>query len=180
MLRLTRVVDDARSPPPDAPRLRLTWDERVKSRLATMTEDGTAVAIVLPRGTVLRDGAVLAGDDGALAVVEAALQPLARITADDPLLLLRAVYHIANRHVPAHIETGTILIECDPVLERMASNLGARVEHVMQPFEPEAGAYHGHTHEGGHSHGVEPSDPARAIGEELSIAAHRKRGEGGL
>jgi len=180
MLRLTRTVDPQALPAPaGAPRLRLTWDERLRSRLATMTGDGTAVAIVLPRGTVLRDGAVLAGDDGVLAVVEAAPQPLARITAADPLLLLRAVYHLANRHVAAHIESGMILIERDPVLERMASNLGARVEHVVQPFEPEAGAYHGHMHEGGHSHGVEPDDPARTIGEELSIAAHRKQGENG-
>jgi urease accessory protein len=173
MLRFTRVVDAAAGPPPaGAPRLRLTWDERVRSRLATMTYDGTAVAITLPRGTVLRDGAVLAGDDGAVAVVEAAPQPLARITAAEPLLLLRAVYHIANRHVPAHIEADVVLIEHDPVLERMAASLGARVEHVVQPFEPEAGAYH----EGGHVHGVEPEDPARSIGEELSIAAHRNRG----
>ncbi len=176
MLRLTRVVDpESAQPPAGALRLRLTWDERVRSRLAAMSEDGTAVAIVLPRGTVLRDGTVLAGDEGAFAVVEAAPQPLARITADDPLLLLRAVYHLANRHVPAHIETGMILIESDPVLERMATNLGARVEHVVQPFEPEAGAYH----EGGHAHGGEHDDPSRTIGEELSIAAHRRRSKDG-
>jgi urease accessory protein len=176
MLRLTRVVEPALAQSRvGALRLRLTWDERVRSRLAAMSEDGTAVAIVLPRGTVLRDGTVLAGDEGAFAVVEAAPQPLARITADDSLLLLRAVYHLANRHVPAHIETGMILIESDPVLERMATNLGARVEHVVQPFEPEAGAYH----EGGHAHGVEHDDPSRTIGEELSIAAHRRRSKGG-
>ena len=175
MLRFTSVVDAAAGPPPaGAPRLRLTWDQRVRSRLATMTYDGTAVAIALPRGTVLRDGAVLAGEDGALAVVEAAPQPLTRITADEPLLLLRAVYHLANRHVPAHIEGGVVLIERDPVLERMAVSLGVRVEHVVQPFEPESGAYH----EGGHAHGVEPDDPVRNLGEELSIAAHRKRGSG--
>jgi len=175
MLRLTRVVDPKSAPPAaGALRLRLTWGERVRSRLATMSDDGTAVAIVLPRGTVLRDGAMLAGEDGAVAVVEAAPQPLARITSDDPLLLLRAVYHLANRHVPAHIEAGMVLIERDPVLEAMASNLGARVEHIEQPFDPETGAYHG----GGHTHGIEPDDPARSIGEELSIAAHRRRGEG--
>lgn len=174
MRRFTRVVD---APPAQALaggalRLRLTWDERVRSRLAAMSDDGTAVAIVLPRGTVLRGGSVLAGDDGALARVEAAPQPLARISADAPLLLLRAVYHLANRHVPAQIEPDAVLIERDPVLERMAIGLGARVEHVVAPFEPEAGAYH----EGGHSHGVALDDPARTIGEELSIAAHRGGG----
>jgi urease accessory protein len=176
MLRLTRVVDPAEGPPPaGAPRLRLTWDERVRSRLATMTYAGTAVAISLPRGTVLRDGDVLAGDRGARVVVEAAPQPLARISADEPLLLLRAVYHLANRHVPAQLTPTAVLIERDPVLERLAASLGARVEQVVLPFEPEAGAYAG----AGHAHGAAADDAARGIGEELSIAAHRGRSKNG-
>jgi urease accessory protein len=117
---------------------------------------------------------VLEGEGGALVLIEAAPQPLARVCAETPLQLLRIVYHLANRHVPAQIEESAVLIERDPVLERMIASLGARIEHVEQPFEPEAGAYH----EGGHahSHGIEPDDPARTIGEELSIAAHRARG----
>jgi urease accessory protein len=176
MLRFWRVADrrPEASLPADALRLRLTFDERVRSRLATMTEDGVAVAITLPRGTVLRDGATLAGDDGAIAVVEAAPQPLARVTAGTTLQLLRVVYHLANRHVPAQITDSALLIERDPVLERMALGLGARVEHVQLPFDPEAGAYVGAGH--AHSHGIEPDDPARHVGEELSIAAHRAPG----
>lgn len=176
MLRLNRVSEQAAgAAPKGALRLRLTFDERSRSRLAAMTEDGTAVAIMLPRGTRLRGGSVLEGEGGALALVEAAPQPLARVSAETPLQLLRIVYHLANRHVPAQIEESAVLIERDPVLERMIASLGARIEHVERPFEPEAGAYH----EGGHahSHGIEPDDPARTIGEELSIAAHRARGE---
>lgn len=171
MLRLTRVVDAAEGPPPaGAPRLRLTWDERLRSRLVTMTYAGTAVAISLPRGTLLRDGDVLGGADGSRAVIEAAPQPLARITAGEPLLLMRAVYHLANRHVPAQVTAAAVLIERDPALERLAEDLGARVEHVVLPFEPEAGVYR----HGGPAHGA-VDDPAGGIGEELPIAAHRAR-----
>jgi urease accessory protein len=174
MLRFTRVADTASGVmPAGALRLRLTYDERSRSRLATITEDGTAAAITLSRGTVLRNGAVLDGDDGVIAIVEAAPQPLARISAGTALQLLRIVYHLANRHVPAQITEHAVLIECDPVLEKMAASLGAHVEHMQQPFEPEAGAYHDGGH--AHSHGVEPDDPSRSIGEELSIAAHRAR-----
>jgi urease accessory protein len=174
MLRLTRVVDPSEGPPPaGAPRLRLTRDERMRSRLVTMTYAGTAVTIALPRGTVLRDGDVLAGDDGSRAVVEAASQPLARITAAEPLLLLRAVYRLASRQVPAQIAADAVLIERDPVLEKIAANIGARVEHVFAPFEPEAGAFGG-----GHARGA-PGDRGRGIGEELSIAAQRGRTRGG-
>lgn len=178
MLRLTRIhaapLDDAALR--RAPRLRLTHDERAKSRLATVLPDGTAVAVMLPRGSPLRDGSVLAGDDGALAIVEAAPQPLARITADSPLQLLRAVYHLANRHVPAQIAADHVLIERDAVLERMLAALGATVEHVDAPFEPEAGAYDGHRH--GASHRDEIDEVSATIGEQLSIAAHRARGGG--
>jgi urease accessory protein len=152
-------------------RLKLTHDERARSRLAAMLPDGSAVALRLPHGTLLRDGAVLAAEDGALLVVAAAVQPLARISAESPLALLRAVYHLANRHVPAQLTADAVLIERDAVLERMLAALGARVEHIEAPFEPEAGAYHAH---GAHSHGIDAEDAAAgSIGEALSIAAHR-------
>jgi len=155
--------------------LRLTYDERAKQRLATMSAAGEAVAILLKdakRGSVLRHGTVLAGD-AAFAIIEAARQPLARVTTDSPLALLRATYHLANRHVPAQLATDAVLIERDPVLEAMLRGLGARVEHVEAPFDPEGGAYEaGHPH---HSHGPEPLDEVSAtVGERLSIAAHRR------
>lgn len=195
MLRLTRVLDaDASGGTAAAeranaggsqagllPYLSLTWDQRVKSRLALMLDDGEAVAIMLPRGTVLRDGALLAGDDGRCVRIVAAPQPLLRITASAPLALLRAVYHLANRHVAAQIAPDHALIERDPVLAAMLHRLGAIVTEVDGPFDPEPGAYgaHGahaaHTHRStGHGDG-EPVDPASAsLGEQLSIEAHRR------
>jgi urease accessory protein len=156
-----------------AVRLHLTYDERVKSRLAAMSIDGQAVAIVLPRGSVMRDGAALAGDDGAIGRIEAAPQPLARITADSSLALLRAVYHLANRHVAAQLAADHALIERDTVLEAMLRGLGARVEHIVAPFDPEGGAYHaGQSH--GHSHRDDVDEVSATVGEQLSIAAHRR------
>lgn len=188
MLRLTRLLD---RPPIDAERARalrlsLAYDERVKTRLATMSTDGTAVAILLDgvkRGTVLRHGALLAGDDDALAIIEAAPQPVARITAGSPLALLRATYHLANRHVPAQLAADHLLIERDPVLESMLRGLGATVEHVEAPFDPEGGAYEAaghHHHHGAHcSHdGDGDNEMSATLGEQLSIAAHAQRRSG--
>jgi urease accessory protein len=176
MLRLTRLLDEPVSTP-EAERavmLRLAYGERVKSRLATMSVDGQAVAILLPRGSVLRDGALLAGDDGALARVEAAPEPVTRVTAGDPLALLRAVYHLANRHVPAQLAIDHALIERDPVLEAMLRGLGVHIEHIDAPFDPEGGAYHGEHHHGP-SHRDEVDTASATIGEQLSIAAHAGR-----
>lgn len=158
-----------------AVRLRLTYDERSRSRLAAMTVDGRAAAVQLPRGVVLRDGAALVGPDGELAHVEAAPQRLARVTAPDALALLRAVYHLANRHVAAQLAPDHALIEPDPVLEAMLRSLGATVVYVDAPFDPEGGAYGGHGHGHAHGHGHEADAAAASLGEQLSIAAHARR-----
>ena len=156
MLRLTQMLDRPATAEEAARavRLRLTFDERVKSRLATMSVEGGAVALLLPRGTVMRNGALLAGDDGELAIVEAAPQPVTRVTVESPLALLRAVYHLANRHVAAQLAEDHALIERDPVLEAMLRGIGARVEHIEAPFDPEGGAYGQHNHDPDHRHGA--------------------------
>ncbi len=177
MIRLTAVASAPLTPEQAVhmPRLPLAYHERVKSRLAAMLPDGRAVAITLPRGSVMRGGTVLTGDDGACVIVDALAEPVAKITAPSPLALMRAIYHLANRHVPAQLATDHVLIERDPVLEHMLVGLGATVQHIEAPFDPEAGAYDGqHAH--GHVHGGEVDEVSATIGEQLSIAAHRARG----
>jgi urease accessory protein len=159
-------------------RLRLDFDERVKSRLATMTADGVGVAIVLPRGTVMREGTVLGGDDDDFAIIEAAPQAVARVSADAPLSLMRAIYHLANRHVAIQLAVDHVLIERDPVLERMLAALGAHVEHLELPFDPEPGAYEGHSHAHGPSHHEDVDQTSATLGEQLSIEAHSRRAQG--
>jgi urease accessory protein len=167
-LRCTRLLDPA-APGAVTHELCLGYDERVKSRLAAVCTDGTAITILLARGTVLRNGALLAADDGSVVRVTAAAQPVARVSADAPLTLMRAIYHLANRHVPAQLAADHALIEQDPVLERLLESLGARVERLQAPFDPEPGAY------GAHAHGTVESDVTATVGEQLSIEAHRAR-----
>lgn len=171
MLRCTHLLAPSAALAP-AHEVELGYDERVKSRLAGVCRDGTAVAILLPRGTVMRDGTLLGTDDGVAVRVIAAAQPVMRVTAPTPLDLLRAVYHLANRHVPAQLAADHALIERDPVLEKMLVALGARVEALSMPFDPEPGAYGG-----GHSHG-EPDPASATLGEQLSIEAHRTKAGG--
>jgi urease accessory protein len=189
MIKFTRMAAmDCANDPRSADRiieLVLTQDERARSRHVTTLADGTAVALLLPRGTVLRDGMLLSAEDGRQAVVRAAPQPVLRVSAASPLQLLRAVYHLANRHVPMQIAADHALIEPDPVLQRLAQALGATVESIMAPFEPEPGAYQGHGHAdigaGDHAaHGLDAADAsAGRIGESLSIAAHARRAGAG-
>ncbi|HSQ10169.1 MAG TPA: urease accessory protein UreE [Burkholderiaceae bacterium] len=176
MIRLTAVARAPLTPEQAArtPRLPLAYHERVRSRLAAMLPDGQGVAITLPRGSVMRGGTVLTGDDGACVIVDALAEPVAKVTAPSPLALMRATYHLANRHVPAQLASDHVLIERDPVLEHMLEGLGATVQHIEAPFDPEAGAYDGQNAHG-HVHASEVDEVSATVGEQLSIAAHRAR-----
>lgn len=131
-----------------APVLTLPYDARCKSRLAATLDTGEDVALVLPRGTVLADGDVLVADDGALVRIAAARETVLLVRAPDPLTFTRAAYHLGNRHTPVEIGDGYLKLEADPVLAEMLTRLGAQVETIDAPFQPEAGAYGG-----GHRHG---------------------------
>ena len=177
MLRLTAFATEPLSAAQarTAARLRLSYQDRVRSRLAAVLPSGEAVAIMLPRGSILRDGSVLVGEAGERLIIEALREPLTRVTAPTPNTLLRAVYHLANRHVPAQLGADHALIQRDPVLERMLIRIGASIEHLEAPFDPEAGAYEGHAHAHGPSHREEIDAVSATVGEQLSIAAHRAR-----
>ena len=125
--------------------LALTAEERTKSRHRFETEDGQTVFLHLPRGTVLRDKDILRSDDGILVRVRAKPEPVMTIAAQTPLDLLRAAYHLGNRHVPLEITPTYLRLSPDPVLRTMLAQMGIVVEEAILPFQPEIGAY-GHVH----------------------------------
>jgi urease accessory protein len=124
--------------------LRLPFESRQKSRMRTKLLSGEEVAVVLPRGEILRGGDLVVGSDGRVIEVLAEPEKLAHIESAE---LARVAYHLGNRHVPVQVGEGFLRIATDHVLEEMARKLGAKVSHVEAPFEPEAGAY-----AGGHAH----------------------------
>ncbi len=150
----------------------LDWDTRQKSRFDATDSTGRALGVFLPRGTVVRGGDVLVAEDGSLVRVEAAPQTVLRISAcaahgpacaghGSPFDLMRAAYHLGNRHVPIELRPDHLKIEPDHVLAEMLRAMHMTVAEVQEPFEPEGGAYgdnammghdHGHGHAQGHGH----------------------------
>ena len=135
-----------------APSLVMPFYERSKSRLLAKLSNGEEVAISLQRGSVMRAGDVLVADDGGLIMVVAENEHVLRVTANNPHDLLRAAYHLGNRHVPVEVGPTHLLLEDDPVLSDMLRLIGVKVEKASLPFEPEHGAYGG-----GHKHGHDAS-----------------------
>ncbi|MDX5333296.1 MAG: urease accessory protein UreE [Gammaproteobacteria bacterium] len=141
--------------PAETPALTLTlpFDRRQKSRFRATLDDGSEVAVQLPRGTVLRGGDVLRAVDGRLVGVCAAAEAVSTVAADDARLLARAAYHLGNRHMPLQVGDGWLRYQHDHVLDDMVAALGLVVRFEQAPFEPEAGAYAGgHGHHHGHHH----------------------------
>ena len=130
--------------------LSLPYGLRSKSRLRARLEDGRELALLLPRGTVLREGDLLRCRDGSLIGVRAAPETVSTATASDPLCFLRACYHLGNRHVALQIGLKSLRYLHDHVLDEMCRSLGLEVIEELAPFEPEGGAYGGGHHDGGH------------------------------
>ena len=86
----------------------LDWDVRQKSRFEATDSTGRQLGIFLPRGTVARGGDVLVAHDGSLIKVWAAPQtPLKIIHCPNhgtPFDLIRAAYHLGNRHGPIELK----------------------------------------------------------------------------
>lgn len=131
----------------------LVYDERQKSRQKITTQSGAVLGLFLPRGTILKHGDVLLADDGSCIRVIAAPEQLSVIESHDHFQLLRAAYHLGNRHVMLQIAPGQLAYQHDHVLDDMVRGLGLAVDCVTAPFHPEAGAYHSHANQSGHSQG---------------------------
>ncbi len=152
-----------------APSVTLDWDTRQKSRFDATDSTGRQLGVFLPRGTVVRGGDVLVAEDGSLIRVEAAPQNVLRISAcaehGTAFDLMRAAYHLGNRHVSIELRPDHLKIEPDHVLAELLRSMHMTVAEVQEPFEPEGGAYgdsamlghdhgrgHSHSHDQGHSH----------------------------
>lgn len=140
--RISREITDSGEPTVD-----LSTTERESSQPAE-------IYLELPRGTVLRHDDYLRGDEHQQILrIVAKSEPVLTVRAStdaqpaDPseLQLLRAAYHLGNRHVALEVGADYLRLAPDPVLEAMLHQLGVTVTSEIAPFQPEAGAY-GHHH----------------------------------
>jgi urease accessory protein len=73
-----------------------------------------------------------------------------------PFDLLRAAYHLGNRHVALELQSDHLKLEPDHVLADMLRQMHLIVSEEQAAFEPEGGAYaeggHRHAHGDGHAH----------------------------
>ena len=104
------------------------------------------IYLELPRGTTLQDGDCIEGDGHTQVLqIVAKPEPVMTVRATSQPWLLRAAYHLGNRHVALEVGTDYLRLLPDPVLESMLTHFEVTVTSETAPFQPESGAY-GHHH----------------------------------
>ena len=143
-----------------ATHVELDWDVRQKSRFDAVDSAGRVLGFFLPRGTVVRGGDAGVAEDGTIVVVKAAAQPLMVVRPcpehGAPGDLLRAAYHLGNRHVAVALASDHLKFEPDPVLAEMLRRLHLIVTEESAAFEPEGGAYAAEAAHPAHDHAAHP------------------------
>ena len=129
----------------------LNYDNRYRRRIAMKTDGGKDFLLHLAKTTELRSGDLIELEDGRFIEVKAASEKLMKATSDEPLLILKAAWHIGNRHLSCEIQMDNLILRFDHVILQMLENLGLTLEVINQPFNPEGGAY-GDTRTTGHQH----------------------------
>ena len=123
--------------------LPLSAKERTQLRGKRSTLDGTDVMLNLPRGGGrLIPGEVLKSENSQIFVsIKAAHEDVIRISSENRLKLLKAAYHLGNRHVEIELHDKELYLLNDVVMKKMLERQGFAIESFNRPFSPEIGAY---------------------------------------
>lgn len=132
-------------------RVILDAGDRNRRRIVLTGEKGTAFMLDFSAPVSLRDGDGLMLDDGSIVLVVGANEQLLEVAGPNAFETVRLAWHLGNRHTDVQIVGGALRIRFDHVLEDMLRGLGARVEGLAAPFDPEPASPHGHQ---GHDHGA--------------------------
>jgi len=148
LIRALRVVAADQSEMPQDT-IELDFDHRHRRRMTMTTASGKKFLLDLPGAVVLKDGDSLELDDGSAIRVKAKAECVADIRADSPQHLSQLAWHLGNRHLPTQVFADHLRILNDHVIVDMVKGLGATVDIVDAPFQPEGGAY---AHAADHEH----------------------------
>ena len=148
MLTATEIVKTTKNP---ADIITLDETARHRRRIMLTSDAGIQFLLDLPKAVLLRHGQGLELSDGRVIEVHAAPEPLYEVSGMDARHLLTLAWQIGNRHLAAQITGDHIFIRQDPVIKTMLEGLGATVQSIEAPFDPEGGAYGDH-HSSHHHH----------------------------
>ena len=126
-------------------KLTLSSDERRILRGKRLTDCDQEIIFQLPRNGKLNDGDILSTNEPNFYVeIIAKTENLIEISSSSEIELIKAAYHLGNRHVEVEIEEDILLTKSDYVIENMLNNFNVDIVYCQKKFFPERGA---HSHE---------------------------------
>lgn len=129
-------------------RVVLEASDRQRRRIVLTTDKDRRVLLDLEKPVTLHDGDGLVLDGGAMVLVVGAPEPLLEVSAHGAADLVRLAWHLGNRHTDVQFAGGKLRIRRDHVLEDMLRRLGAHLEPLEAPFDPEPARPQGQGHGG--------------------------------
>jgi len=141
------VTDWIKVKPPLGSFLKLTLssDERKILRGKRLTDCDQEIILQLPREGKLNDGDILSTNESNFYVeIIAKTENLIEISSNSKIELIKAAYHLGNRHVEVEVEENILLTKGDYVIENMLKNFNVDIVNTQKKFFPERGA---HSHE---------------------------------
>ena len=126
----------------------LSYDERFLRRKKLVSDNGFEFLVNLPETKSLSENQAFRLQSGNLILIKNKKESLLEIKGKN---LMQHIWHIGNRHMPCQIEENRIVIQYDKVIKSMVLQLGGMVKEIVEPFNPEGGAYgvgrtHSHKH----------------------------------
>ena len=123
-------------------KLTLSSDQRKIKRGKKLSDCNKEIYLQLPREGKLKDGDILQTNREKLFVeIVAKKEKLIKIISNSNLELIKAAYHLGNRHVEVEICKDILLTKSDYVIEEMLKNLKVKCSKIEKKFFPEHGAF---------------------------------------
>ncbi len=123
-------------------KLTLSSDERRILRGKRLTDCDQEIILQLPREGKLNDGDILSTNESNFYVkIIAQKENLIEVSSSSEIELIKAAYHLGNRHVEVEIYKDFLLTKSDYVIKDMLNNFNVDIVNTHQKFFPEAGAH---------------------------------------
>lgn len=123
----------------------LDWHYRQKARQRLLTNQGTELLLMLPRGTILQEGDLLYQDPNCLIRVQASPERVVVIPAYTLEQHCRIAHHLGNWHRPMQLlEDGTVIAQADQPLEHWLIQMEISFQVLEHPFTPNLLTGHRH------------------------------------
>ena len=119
----------------------LNFEERFRRRVVLKTDSGHEFFLALEKAAELPVGGIFILESGKKIKILAADEQLMMVRANSKIELMKASWHIGNRHLNCDISGTEVILREDKVIAEMLKKLKCKVSYFEDCFTPLSGAY---------------------------------------